>query len=81
MSSSSFSKDGLYDQLIFEKYTANQAKYGVDNVKADWKQEAVESAENYLSMSSFSKQELYDQLVYEKFTPEQAQYAVDKTYK
>lgn len=78
---SGFSKEGLRDQLKFEKYSDDAVQYAIDNVSADWNQEAVEAAQNYLDFSSFSKEELYDQLIYEKFTADQAQYAVNQIYK
>lgn len=77
---SAFSKEGLYDQLLFEKFTEEAAKYAVDNVNADWKEEAAKCAESYLKNSAFSKEELYEQLIFEKFTEEEAQYGVDKVY-
>ena len=77
---SAFSKEGLYEQLLYEKYPENASRYAVDNVKADWKEQAVKCAQSYLEYSAFSKEDLYDQLVYEKFTEEQARYAVNKVY-
>ena len=77
---SGFSKEELYDQLIYEKYSEEAARYAVENVDTDWKENAVRDAESYLQLSSFSKQELYDQLIFEKYTPEEAKYAVDKVY-
>lgn len=77
LSHSAFSKDGLYDQLKYEKYSDDAASYAVNNVNTDWNENALKSAESYMSHSSFSKEGLYDQLVYEKFTNEQARYAVD----
>ena len=70
----------LYEQLLFEKYTEEQARYGANNVKVDWNEMAVKQAESYLKNSAFSKDDLYEQLIFEKYTPEQAQYAVDKVY-
>ena len=32
LKNSAFSKDDLYEQLIFEKYTPEQAQYAVDKV-------------------------------------------------
>lgn len=67
-----------------EKFSEEAAQYAIDNVKADYKEEAVESAKNYLDTMSFSKEGLKDQLTSqygEKFTEEEAQYAVDKVYK
>ena len=73
---SSFSYPGLYDQLVYEGYTAEQAQYAVDNVVTDWNQNALQTALDYLEYSSFSDQGLYDQLIYEGYTAEQAQYAI-----
>ena len=80
LSYSSFSKEGLYDQLLFEKFSEESSRYAVENVVTDWNENAVKKAESYLSYSSFSKDGLYEQLIFEKFTPDQAQYAVDKIY-
>lgn len=80
---SSFSYQGLYDQLTSEygeAYPAEAAQYAMDNVVVDWNQEALESAESYLEFSHFSYAGLYKQLTSEygeEFTAEQAQYAVD----
>lgn len=73
----SFSKTGLYDQLIYEGYPEDAAQYAVDNVKTDWNENALQAAIDYLDYTSFSNQGLYDQLVYEGYTAEQAQYAID----
>ena len=43
---SDFSKAKLYDQLTSEygsKYPADAAQYAIDNVKADWKAEALDA--------------------------------------
>ena len=72
-----FSYQGLIDQLIYEKYTREQATYGVDNIDANWNEQAVKTAQNYLKYSSFSRSGLIDQLVYEGVTNEQAVYGVD----
>lgn len=45
--------------------------------EADWKEQAILSAENYLAFSNFSRTGLYEQLVFEGFTSEQAQHGVD----
>ena len=73
-----FSKDGLYDQLLFEGFTEEQAAYGVNNCGADWNEQAYEKAKSYLKTMSFSRQGLIDQLLFEGFTEEQAIYGVDK---
>lgn len=73
----SFSKSGLYDQLIYEGYPEDAAQYAIDNVNTDWNENALQTAINYLEYTSFSDQGLYDQLIYEGYTNEQAQYAMD----
>lgn len=72
-----FSKGGLYDQLLYEQYPPEAAQYAVNNVEADWNEQALRSANDYLGFTAMSNGDLYDQLIYEKFTPEQAQYAID----
>ena len=75
------SKQGLYDQLTseFEQFTPEAAQYAVDNVNANWKENALKTAESYQEYAGMSKQSLYDQLTceFEQFTPEEAQYAID----
>lgn len=86
LDTSSFSKQGLFEQLSSaagEGFTQSEAQYAVDHVDADWKQEAVESARSYLQTSSFSRSALIEQLTSsagEGFTYEQAIYAVNKVY-
>lgn len=72
-----FSKEGLYEQLLFEQFPEDAARYAVDNIDVDWNSQAHAKAVEYLDYSSFSDSGLYDQLIYEKFTAEQAQYAID----
>ena len=74
---SAFSKDGLYEQLLFEQFPEDAAQYAVDNVSTDWDENALKKAEQYLKTSAFSYSGLYDQLIFEKFTENQAQYALD----
>ncbi len=77
LSHSSFSKAGLYHQLLYEGFPEDAAQYAVDNVITDWNVNALNKAISYLSHSAFSDQGLYHQLIYEGFTEEQAQYAID----
>ncbi len=76
---SSFSRQGLIDQLTYEDYSTEDATFAVDNVAADWNEQAALSAPDYLDYTAFSRQSLVDQLIYEGFTPDQAQYGVDQT--
>lgn len=77
------SKNRLYDQLTSEygeKFSAEAAQYAIDNIDADWDENALENAQNYSDTMHMSKARLYDQLTSEygeKFTAEEAQYAVD----
>ena len=77
------SKAGLYDQLTSdygEKFTKKQAKYAVNNVDADWKENALKKARDYQESMDMSKSAIYDQLTSdygEQFTEKQAQYAID----
>jgi hypothetical protein len=80
LDSGDFSKKGLISQLKYEDFSKSDAKFAVNHVDADWKQEAVEAANSYLDSGSFSKQGLYEQLIYEKFTPTQAAYAIGEVY-
>ena len=74
----SFSYEGLKEQLEYEGYSSEEAKYAVDNCGADWKEQAAKKAQDYLDYMSFSRSELINQLEYEGFTSSQAQYGVDK---
>ena len=77
LNSSAFSKEGLRDQLKFEKYSDDAINYALGKISVDWKTQAVSKAEDYLNTGAFSKDGLYDQLVYEKFTTDEANYGVN----
>lgn len=72
-----FSYEGLIEQLEYERFTTEQAKYGADNCGANWNQQALKKAKSYLGINSFSYNGLIGQLEYEKFTTEQAKYGAD----
>lgn len=76
-----FSKSGLIEQLEYEGFTKSEAKYAVNNCGANWKEQAVKKAEQYLKNQSFSKSGLIEQLEYEGFTAKQARYGANKAYK
>lgn len=71
-----FSKTGLIDQLKYEGYSEEAAKFAVDRCGADWNEQAARMAEQYLNTMSFSRSGLIEQLEYEGFTAEQAEYGV-----
>lgn len=79
----SMSKQGIYDQLTSEageQFPEDAAQYAIDNVKWDWKENALKKAKSYTETMAISKDAVYDQLISEageQFTPEEAQYAID----
>lgn len=73
-----FSRDGLVQQLEFEKYPTEDAIYAVDNITVDWNEQAAKKAKQYLDSMPFSRDDLIRQLEFEKFTNEQAVYGVSK---
>jgi len=73
----SFSYDGLIEQLEYEKFSHSDAVFGADNCGADWSEQALSSAKTYLDYSAFSYDGLVDQLIYEQFTAKQAHYGAD----
>lgn len=74
-----FSRSGLIKQLEYEKYSLEDATYGVDAQNADWNAQASKVAASYLKTMSFSRSGLISQLVYEGFTQSQAEYGVSTT--
>lgn len=77
-----FSRAGLLDQLTSEyggQYPDDAAQYAVDNVVADWNEEALEAAISYRETIGMSNAALHDQLTSEygsQFTQEEADYAL-----
>lgn len=69
-----FSHSGLVEQLQFEGYSTEDAKFAADNCGADWNQQAIMKAAEYLNFTNFSRAGLVQQLEYEGFTAEQAEY-------
>lgn len=74
---SSFSYQGLIEQLEFEGFSHDESVYAADNCGADWNAEALESAKSYIDYSGFSYTGLIEQLEYEDFTHDQAVYGAD----
>lgn len=71
-----FSRSSLINQLEFEGYTYDEAKYGADNCGANWNEQAERKAKEYLKVMSYSRSGLINQLEYEGFTTAQAEYGV-----
>ncbi|MEO5315582.1 Ltp family lipoprotein [Pseudarthrobacter sp. CC12] len=74
-----FSRPGLIDQLVFEKYSVEDATWAVDHMTIDWNDQAAKKAKDYLKFTSFSRPGLVDQLLFEGFTPEQAEFGASTT--
>jgi hypothetical protein len=76
------SKQGVYDQLTSdygEKFSAEAAQYGIDNVKADWDANALAKAKDYQDSMQMSPAAIHDQLTSqygEKFAASEADYAI-----
>ena len=67
-------------KAVEKSKTALHAQYAIDNMKADWNENALKTAETYSKTMSMSKDRIYSQLTSEygeKFTAEEAQYAID----
>ena len=63
-----------------EGFTAEEAQYAIEHVKADWKYNALQKGKSYYTRQNMSKSRVYQQLVSnygEGFTAEEAQYAID----
>ncbi|MDR9852849.1 Ltp family lipoprotein [Paenibacillus sp. VCA1] len=79
----SMSKAAIYDQLTSEygeNFPPEAAKYAINNIVWDWKENALKKAEQYAESMNMSNSAIYDQLISEygeKFTKEEAKYAVD----
>ncbi len=73
----SFSKQGLIEQLEYEGFSSADAEYAVDNITVDWKEQAALKAAEYLNYQAFSRSGLIDQLEFEGFTRAQATFGVD----
>jgi hypothetical protein len=72
-----FSRDGLVQQLEFEKFSNEDAVYGADNVGADWNEQAIKKAKSYLDYTAFSREGLIAQLEFDGFTTAQATHGVN----
>lgn len=65
---SAFSHQGLIDQLMYDKFSEDEAKYAADKCGADWDEQALRKAKEYLEISAFSRDGLIEQLQYDGFT-------------
>lgn len=54
------------------------ATYAADNCDADWNEQAVKKAKQYLETTAFSRDGLIEQLEFEGYTAEQAAYGAEQ---
>ena len=73
------SKKGLLRQLLYNGFSKEIATSAINSIKADWKQNALKKADQYLLTGYFSKKRIYIQLFSpsEGFTHEEALYAMN----
>lgn len=77
------SKAGLYEQLTSEygeQFSKEAAQYAIDNIEADWKENALVKAKEYQDTMDMSPEAIREQLASEygeKFTQEEADYAIE----
>lgn len=77
------SKKGIFDQLTSEyggQFTDEAAQYAIDNIDADWNNNALESARTYQDEMAMSPAAIHDQLTSEyggQFTASEADYAIE----
>ena len=64
----SFSRQGLVDQLVYEGFSAGDATSAVNSLSVDWTHQARLKAGDYLAYTSFSRQGLIEQLEYDGFS-------------
>lgn len=72
-----FSRDGLVDQLVFDKFDEADASFAVDYIDVDWNEQAVKQGQTYIDLTPMSHDGLVDQLVYDKFTTDEATHAAN----
>ena len=73
-----FSETGLRGQLEYEEFPQDAIDYAMENVEADYNEQAEKAAKSYAeSEFAMSDQGIYDQLIFEGFTEEQAQHGLD----
>jgi len=81
------SKAGIFNLLISEygeeQFTESEAQYAIDNVIANWNENALKKAKTYQEATSMSPSAIHDQLTQptsvfgEQFTEAEADYAID----
>lgn len=75
-----YSADGLFRQLTseWEGFPDDAAQYAIDNIDADWNEQALRAARSYVETMGMSDDGLRRQLTseWEGYTDEQVEYAI-----
>ncbi len=77
------SKKAVHDQLISEYgggFEEDAVKYAMENIEANWKENALKEAISYQKTMNMSRKAIYKQLISEyggKYTKEEADYALE----
>ncbi len=77
LSSESFSRKGLIEQLKHDGFSHDQAEYAAYHCGANWLMHAQTEVKSYLATSGYSRSGLIEQLTYDGYTQEEAESAVD----
>lgn len=75
-----FSRDSLKDWLGYDDFSQENIQYAVDNCYADWKEEALQKAQDLVDeeSSGYSKEGLIDTLSGYGFADDEVSYAMDR---
>ena len=77
------SKQGIHEQLTSEygeKFSQEAANYAMDNIEANWNENALKKAKSYQEDQDMSPEAVREQLTSEygeQFTPDEANYAIN----
>lgn len=76
--SQGISRLGLIDQLQFEQFSEEDARYATEQSGADWNAEAVEAAQDFLSRNPYDAKTLTVLTESMGFTEDEVTHAVDE---
>ena len=74
------SEAGLKDQLDYKGYDSEEINFALENINADWNENALHKAKDYVDTLPLSDDSLKKQLAYDGFTEEQVAYAFERVF-
>jgi len=77
LSFTSFSREGLVEQLKFEGFSSEDAEFAVSQLDVDYYEQAEKTAMKYQDMTGMSRDGLIGQLEFDGYTREQAEHGAD----